>query len=95
MKYLPIFQELFESDSIIFMLIGLVLSLFIGIKINDMKKIMISLFSSFVLYAVCELASNIRTNFMIEIILLFVGTIAIGGIIGFLASIIVVKVRKQ
>lgn len=44
---------------------------------------------------VCELASNIHTNFMIELILLFAGTIAIGGVIGFLASIIVVKVRKQ
>lgn len=95
MKYLPIFQELFESDSIIFMLIGLVLAAFIGIKMDDIKKIIISLVSSFALYAVCELASNIHTNFMIELILLFAGTIAIGGILGFLISIIVVRVRKQ
>ena len=63
MKYLPVFQELFESDSIIFMLIGLVLALSIGIKLHDIKKIIISLVSSVVLYAVCELISNIHTNY--------------------------------
>ena len=94
MKYLPIFQELFESDSIVFMLIGLILAVFIGMKMNDTRKIMISLVSGFALYVVCELISNIHTNFMFEIILLFVGTIALGGIIGFLISTIVVKVKR-
>lgn len=92
MKYLPIFQELFESDSILFLLIGLALAVFIGIKMKDSKKIFISLVSSFALYAVCELASNIHTNFLIEIILLFAGTIALGGVIGFLAGIIIRKI---
>lgn len=95
MKNLPIFQELFESDSIIFMLIGLILAVFIGIKINDTRQNIISLVSCFVLYIVCEFVSNIHTNYMIEMILLFVGTIAIGGIIGFLISTIVVKIRKR
>lgn len=94
MKYLPIFQELFESDSIVFMLIGLILAVFIGIKMNDTRKIMIGLVSDFALYVVCEMISNIHKNFMIEIILLFAGTIALGGIIGFLISTIVVKMRK-
>lgn len=94
MKYLPIFQELFESDSIVFMLIGLILAAFLGIKMNDIRQIIISLVSSFALYVVCELVSNIHTNYMIEMILLFAGTIAIGGMIGFLISTIVVKVRK-
>lgn len=95
MKYLPIFQELFESDSIIFMIIGLILAVFIGIKMNDTRLTIISLALSFALYVVCELVSNIHTNYMIELILLFAGTIAIGGIIGFLISTIVVKIRKQ
>lgn len=95
MKYLPIFQELFESDSIIFMIIGLILALFIGIKMNDTRQTIISFALSFALYVVCELVSNVHTNYMIELILLFVGTIAISGIIGFLISTIVVKVRKQ
>ncbi len=95
MKYLPILQELFESDSIIFMLIGLILTALIGIKMNATRQTIVSLVLCFVLYVVCELVSNIHTNYMIEMILLFIGTIAIGGIIGFLVSTIIVKVRKQ
>ncbi len=95
MKYLPIFQELFESDSIVFMLIGLILAVFIGIKMNDTRQIIISVISRFALYVGCELISNIHKNFMFEIILLFVGTIALGGMIGFSVSTIVMKVRKQ
>lgn len=95
MKYFPIFQELFQSDSIIFMLIGLAITVFIGIKLNEIKKIIVCLVSSVALYAVCELISNIHTNYLFELILLFVGTIAIGGIIGFLISAIIVKIRKQ
>lgn len=95
MKYLPIFQELLESDSIIFMLIGLILAVIIGIKMNDIRKNIISLVSCFALYAVCELISNVHTNFMIELILFFIGTVAIGGIIGFLAGIVVVKVFSR
>lgn len=94
MKYFPIFQELFESNSIIFMLIGFILAVFIGIKRNDSQKTIRSLVLSFSLYAVCELISNTHTNFFFELILLFVGTAALGGIIGFLISTIVVKVRK-
>lgn len=95
MKYFPIFRELFQSDSIIFMLIGLAITVFIGIKLNEIKKIIVCLVSSVALYAVCEWISNIHTNYLFELILLFVGTIAIGGIIGFLISAIVVKIRKQ
>lgn len=95
MRYLPILQELFESDSIFFALIGLILAVFIGIKINDFRKSVIGLISCFGLYAVCELISNIHTNYMLELILLFIGTVAIGGIIGFLISTIIIKVRKR
>lgn len=95
MNFFPIFQELFESDSMIIMLIGLVFAGIIGIKMNNTRKNVISLVSSFVLYVVCELVSSIHTNFMIELILLFAGTIAIGGVIGFLISILVVKVRHS
>ncbi|MFG6383783.1 MAG: hypothetical protein K1V96_05980 [Lachnospiraceae bacterium] len=93
MKYLPIFQELFTSNSSIIMLTGLAFSIFIGIKMNDTRKNIISLISSFVLYIFCELISNIHTNYMMEVILLFVGTIAIGGIIGFLISIAAMKIK--
>ncbi len=37
MKYLPIFRELFASDSMIFMLIGLVFAAFVGIRLKNSK----------------------------------------------------------
>ncbi len=95
MKYLPIIRELFVSDSMIFMLIGLVFAAFVGIKMNDTRKSILCLVSSFVLYAVCELVSNLHTNYIMELMLLFVGTIAIGAIIGFLISLLVMRVRQR
>lgn len=95
MKYLPILQELLESDSTIIMVIGLALAVFVGIKANDIRKNAICLVSSFILYMGCELISNLHTNYLIELILLFAGTLAIGGFIGFLLSTVIVKIRKK
>ena len=67
MKYLPIIRELFASDSMIFMLIGLVFAAFVGIKMNDTRKSILCLVSSFVLYAVCELVSNLHTNYPVSL----------------------------
>lgn len=65
------------------------------IKMNDTRKSILCLVSSFVLYAVCELVSNLHTNYIMELMLLFVGTIAIGAIIGFLISLLVMRVRQR
>ena len=95
MKYFPIFQELFESDSVIFMLIGLILAVYIGAQMKSARKTVIGFGLNFVLYIICEFASNIHTNFLIEIILIIVGTAAIGGTIGFQISAILAKLEKQ
>lgn len=95
MKYLPVFQELFESDSIIFMLIGLVLSIAVGTSLNNARKNITGLIACLVLYILCELASNIHTNYLLELILLFAGTAAIGGILGFLTSAILANVKSS
>lgn len=94
MRYFPILDELFSSDSVIFMFIGLVISIVIGIKMKNIRKSAIGMAVCLVIYGVCEVASQIRMNYLVEIIALFVGTIAIGGFIGFLIGIIVTKVRK-
>lgn len=94
MKYLPILGEVFSSDSIIFMLIGLVIATIIGVKAKNTRKNSIGMAVCLITYGVCEIASQIGANYLIEIIALFVGTIAIGGIIGFLIGFIVSKVRK-
>ena len=48
----------------------------------------------FAIYVISEIISNIRSSYLVEIILLFVGTLALGGIIGFLIGLIVSKIRK-
>ncbi|MCI9136846.1 MAG: hypothetical protein HFH48_04670 [Lachnospiraceae bacterium] len=95
MKYLPIFQELFGSDSIFIMLVGFILALFIGIRINNTRKNIIGLIFSFILYAVCELISNISPGYLITVTLLFIGTIAIGGIAGFTLSAVTAYLKKR
>ena len=94
MKYLSIFDELFSSNSIIFMLIGLALAVFIGVKIKSTKKNLIGIIVSLSVYVICEVISNVHTNFMIELLLLFVGTIGIGCFVGFLIGLILSKARK-
>lgn len=94
MKYLPIMGELFSSDSFIFMLIGLVVATIIGIVMKSTKKNIVGLGICFVIYVISEIISNMRSSYLLEIILLFVGTLAIGGIIGFLIGLIVSKIRK-
>lgn len=45
-------------------------------------------------YAICEVLSNFYTNYMLEIALLFAGTLALGAFIGFLiGSIVLVRLR--
>ena len=92
--YLPIMGELLSSDSFIFMLIGLVAATIIGIVMKSTKKNIIGFIICFAIYVISELISNMRSSYLLEIILLFVGTIAIGGIIGFLIGLIVSKIRK-
>ena len=95
MRYLPILGELFSSDSIIFMLIGFVIATIIGIKMKNTRKNIVGVVICLAIYAVCEIISQVvGMNYLVGIIALFVGTIAIGGFIGFLIGLIVSKVRK-
>ena len=94
MKYFPILDELFSSDSIIFLLIGLALAVFFAVKMRDTKKILIGIIVSLIVHASCEAVSNIHTTFLAELLLLLVGTIAIGCFLGFGIGWIVSKVRK-
>lgn len=83
MKYFPILQELFESDTVIFLIIGLVISILAGLCLKSRKKLIVSSVIALSVYAFCEILSNLRSNYMSELILLFFGTAAIGCFIGF------------
>lgn len=95
MRYLPILEELCSSDSVLFMVAGVIVALFISVKFCDTKRNLLGLIGSFVVYAICEVLSNFHTNYMLEIALLFVGTLALGAFIGFLIGLIVTIVLKK
>lgn len=95
MDNLPILQELFESDTVIILLVGIVIAAVIGLRLKNTKKCIIGSVGAAAGYMVCEAASNIRTNFMLEIILLFIGTFTMGCFIGFIISYILLKYRAR
>ena len=95
MKYLPIMSELFSSDSIIFLLIGMAVAIAIGLILKSDKKRKAGMVASIIAYALCEVVSNIPAPFLVDIIALFVGTVAIGGFIGFLVAFVVSKIKNK
>lgn len=84
MKYLPILEELFQSDSILFFALGVVAAIILSIKFKDHIKCFRALGITVVVYAICEALSNLHTNYMIELVLLFIGTFYLGCTIGLL-----------
>jgi ABC-type transport system involved in cytochrome c biogenesis permease component len=94
MKYIPIFQELFESDTVIFLIVGIVIAAIIRLFLKKQKNVKFALITSVVVYVICELLSNMHTNFMLEIILVFVGTVALGCCIVFLVSLLIGMLRR-
>ena len=92
MKYFPIMEELFESDTIIFLLIGLVIAFLIGIF--AVKRPGIGAIVSAAIYAICELLSNLVHNYFFEFIFLFIGTFALGSAAGYVIVWIISKVRR-
>ncbi|MCQ2550674.1 MAG: hypothetical protein MJ146_00570 [Clostridia bacterium] len=92
MKYLPILGELLSSDSVIFMVIGVAIAAVISMKKN--RKSIIGMGICLAIYAACEVASQMAMNYLLELIALVIGTMAIGGFVTFLIGSIVSKIRN-
>ena len=95
MKYLHIMDELFASDTIIFLLIGVFVACMTGTKIRSTKKCLIGMIASFVIYVLCEVVSNIHITWVFAFFALFIGTIALGCCVGFLIIAIAIKVKNS
>lgn len=95
MKYLPILQELFESDTLLFLILGILLAIVVGLRLREGKRLVPAIVISAAGYGVCEIASHIHTNFMLELILVFAGTVLLGGCIGFLACLVINRFRRN
>lgn len=93
MRYFPILDELFASDTIIFLLIGLVITFLLGFFRS--KKPVRGIIVSAVIYVLCELLSNLVHSYMLEFIFLFTGTFALGSALGFVIVCVLSRVRKH
>lgn len=89
MKYLPILQELSESDTLAFLIIGIVMALIIGPRFKSLKGCITAIIVSAAIYFICEILSNVHTDYLLELIMLFIGTTVIGCFIGFLICFLI------
>ena len=94
MRYLPILDELFSSDSYLFGLIGLAAALLLGIRMKKAGNSLTGLLICLAVYAACEAVSYFGTGYLTELAAMIVGTAAVGGIAGFLICFIISAVRK-
>ncbi|MBP3272550.1 MAG: hypothetical protein J6M17_10060 [Ruminococcus sp.] len=85
LRYLPILDELFSSDTTVIFAMGLVPAFFTCIKQSSRAGIKTALIC-FAVYALCEVLSDIHTNYMSELLLLFTGTAALGAAVGITAA---------
>ena len=95
MKYLPIIEELFQSDSLYIFLIGAVAALFTGLIKLSRKSRIILLCITAVIYVVCEAGMNISTKNSIGFPLFFIGTISLGAFAGFLVTAVFSIIRNK
>ena len=92
-----ILGELFESDLVLFLLIGLVSSAIIGLLVMRRKSLLIGTIISAAVYAVCEimLSTYLVKAFLSQLLTLFFGTAAIGTTFGFLVGFVIKLIREK
>lgn len=95
MSHFPILQEMFESDSVIFSVIGLILGRAVGMKLKSPKANLVGALISAVVYGLCEVLTHSCSSYMLSFVLLGVGTVAIGAAVALLISAIIEKVRGK
>jgi len=95
MIYKEIFQVLNSNDSFLIMMLGVIIAFIVGIKIKNIKKNVIGLGVCFCVFVISGIIPYIVFDFLLIIIMISTGVLAIGGMIGFLLGIIVLKNIKK
>ena len=85
-RYLPILSELFESDTVIIFAIGAGLGFLFGFLFKDIRHRNRAAISCLAAYALCEIILDIRVNMGLGLLLLIVGTTALGACMGILLN---------
>ena len=93
MRYLPILGELFASDTVLFLLLGIAIAVILCLKVRKGrgKAALVCL----ALYAACEVLSDVPTgSYLLELVLLFVGTMALGACAGFGVMALIARKKR-
>ena len=92
-----ILGELFESDLVLFLLIGFAAATIIGFLLMRKKSLLIGTIISAAVYAVCEimLSTYVVKAFLSQLLMLFFGTAAVGTAIGFLVGFVIKLIREK
>lgn len=94
MDYFPILQDLLKLNTIVFLLIGVVWALVAGKVLKTAKNSLIAVLSGVVIYVVCEGLENIPHGMFMDFLAVFIGTIALGTIPGYLVWT-VIRLRNK
>ena len=95
MSHFPILQEMLESNSVIFAVVGLILGRAVGMKLRTPKRNLIAALISGAVYAVCEVLEQHPASYAMGIALLGVGTVAVGATVALIISAVIEKVRSK
>ncbi|MEE1018864.1 MAG: hypothetical protein UH824_05230 [Acutalibacteraceae bacterium] len=92
-----ILGELFESDLVLFLLIGFAAAAIIGLLVMRKKSLLIGTIISAAVYAVCEimLSTYVVKAFLSQLLTLFFGTAAVGTTFGFLVGFVIKLIREK
>lgn len=95
MRYLPILQELFESDTVWFFLVGAAICTAFLLRHLSLGICGRGLGVSAAVYALCELIADAPGSYAAEFVALIVGTAALGASAAGLALFILCLIRKK
>lgn len=95
MEHFPILQELTESDSAVFAVIGIIIASAVSYKLREPKKCLYAALLCAAAYIICEITVNITHSYLPELIALFIGTASIGGAFGAIITAAVLAVRRK
>ena len=94
MSHFTILEELFSSDMILFLIAAAAAAAFASVRTKDRRKDLLGIFICAAVYAASEFCCGLNTSYLIEMLLLFAGTTALGGVIGFAAGLLVFSVGR-
>jgi len=93
MNLFPIIQNAFSGTNIFYVVLGIIIGLGFGLSSKKAKKIGIGILTCFIIYALCEVLTNVAST-LLGLVVAIAGTVSFGGFIGYIVSYIIVIIKK-